>query len=147
MKTLSSRSRVFSLDTVLPSLAEVRAEAIRQSPQGISRFAPPVYFHGLNLVVKYGQKNTMGGGHCIWLIKCYLKDQVPVPEVYAWKRDGHEFFLQYMQLVAGVTLRNCWNDLPPTHKDSIYQDRRQVIRGLRSLRQNSTQVFVGQCIH
>jgi hypothetical protein len=139
------QSTFFSRGHVLPTTAEVRSEAVRQSPEGISSHRPrPVFYPDINLVVKYGIRNSIAEGQCMWLIKRYMKDEVPVPEVYAWKRDGAEFFL-YMELVSGVTLKSCWNELMPVDKGSVCHDLRASFHTLRSLRQDADHPFVGEC--
>ncbi len=47
-----------------------------------------VRFEDLNLVVKYGRENTIAEALCLWAIRRFLPDQVPVPEVHGWCEDG-----------------------------------------------------------
>lgn len=56
-------SSFFAKHTSLPTVDEIRAEATRQSPGCISRPRPrPVWFHDLNLVVKWGPWITIAEG-------------------------------------------------------------------------------------
>lgn len=68
----------------LPSPAIVRAT---QKARQLSR-SMTVRFEDLNLVVKYGRENTIAEALCLWAIRRFLPDQVPVPEVHGWCEDG-----------------------------------------------------------
>ncbi|TFK47671.1 hypothetical protein OE88DRAFT_1614720, partial [Heliocybe sulcata] len=140
-------SSFFAKYAALPSIAQVRAEAIRQSPDGIfcplEHRPPPVFFPDMRLIVKYGAYNTsIAEGQCLWMIHHYLKGAVPVPELYGWRHEGKAVFL-YMELVQGVTLKDCWDDLCDADKTSICHDLRAAMQGLRSLRQNPSDTFIG----
>ena len=79
----------------------------------------------------------------MWAIRHTLGQQVPVPEVYGWCRDGKEVFI-YMQLIEGQTLEDAWNTLSKTDRASIHRELHQIVQSLRSLRQPSGDSFVGE---
>jgi hypothetical protein len=79
----------------LPTPSVVREEAAK--PKNLpgrwanKRWAVP--FFSMNLLVKYGTTLSIAEGQCMWAIRHTLGQQVPVPEVYGWCRDGKEVFI------------------------------------------------------
>ncbi|EPQ53484.1 kinase-like protein [Gloeophyllum trabeum ATCC 11539] len=132
-------SSFFRKHAALPSIAQVREQAERQGP--LSRHHP-VYFPDMGLIVKYGPLESIAEAQTMWMIGHYLKDKVPVPELYGWKHDDQDFFI-YMELVKGVTLKDCWDSLSDADRESICLELRAAIRALRTLRQDPSDPFVG----
>ncbi|KAL9127267.1 MAG: hypothetical protein Q9217_003826 [Psora testacea] len=127
----------------LPAPALVRLHAAQRkdlSRTSLSR-PPPVYYHGLNLLVKYGSEITLAEGQCLWFIRRYLSRDVPVPEIYGWHKDGDETFL-YMELIEGDTLEHRWDSLLEKEKIAICAQLRRITSAWRELRQDSLPEFV-----
>jgi hypothetical protein len=129
----------------LPTPAMVREEAAkpRNLPGrgGQKRWAVP--FFSMKLLVKYGPSLSIAEGQCLWAIRKSLGQQVPVPEVYGWRRDGKEVFI-YMQLIEGQTLEDAWDTLAEIDRAQIHRQLRHIVTSLRSLRQASHDSFLGK---
>lgn len=125
----------------LPSPAEVRAAA--KTFFNNPRRPPPVWFSSLNLVVKYGCEITIAEGQCLWAIKRLLPDDVPVPEVYGWCRDGDEVFI-YMQIIRGPTLAARWGSLTTEERVDVCEQLRRMVGALAQLEQDPEDQFVGR---
>ena len=122
----------------LPSPAIVRAT---QKARHLSR-SMTVRFEDLKLVVKYGNKITIAEALCLWAIRRFLPDQVPVPEVYGWCEDGGEFFI-YMELIQGETLEKKWESLSKPERIDVCGQLRVMLSELRSLKQDPENQFLG----
>jgi aminoglycoside phosphotransferase (APT) family kinase protein len=97
----------------------------------------------MKLLVKYGSSLSIAEGQCLWAIRKALGQDIPVPEVYGWRRDGNEVFI-YMQLIEGQTLEDIWDKLAQTDRALIRHQLRHIVTSLRSLRQASGDPFVGK---
>jgi hypothetical protein len=141
----SSFFKHHSAHAKLPTPSVVREEAAK--PKNLpGRWANKpwaVPFFSMNLLVKYGTTLSIAEGQCMWAIRYTLGQQVPVPEVYGWRRDGKEVFI-YMQLIEGQTLEDAWDALSQTDRASIHRELHQIVQSLRSLRQPSGDSFVGE---
>lgn len=62
--------------------------------------------------------------------------QVPVPEVFGWRRHGEQVFI-YMSLIHGKTLRQAWPDLTEDDKKSIQRRLSQIVTALRQITQEN----------
>lgn len=129
----------------LPAPSLVREEAAK--PKDLpgrwahKRWAVP--FFSMNLIVKYGTTLSIAEGQCMWAIRSTLGQQVLVPEVYGWFRDGKEVFI-YMQLIEGQTLEDTWDTLAQTERASIHHELCRIVKSLQSLRQPPGDSFVGE---
>ncbi|KAF7872275.1 hypothetical protein EAF04_003199 [Stromatinia cepivora] len=123
----------------LPTPAEVRALSgkIRAGPQ-----PPPVIFEHLNLLVKFGRYVTVAEAQCLYIIKKVLGNEVPVPELYGWRVDGHCVFI-YMELIHGVTLRDQWDSMDISDKTSVCDQLSQIMTSLRRVEQDPNDIFIG----
>ncbi|KAF2111177.1 kinase-like domain-containing protein [Lophiotrema nucula] len=118
-----------------PSPAEVRAlNPLDRS--GVARY------EDVGLVVKYGPSVSIAEAICLWVVRKVLQNQVPVPEVYGWKRDGRDVFI-YMQLVPGPTLLESWPSLSYEDRLSVCNDLRQMITQLRTIGTDQTPLLIG----
>ena len=129
----------------LPTPAKVRLDAAQKkdgSRRSQSR-PPPVFYQDLNLLVKYGSEITLAEGQCLWFIRRYLSRDVPVPEIYGWRRDGDQTFL-YMELIQGDTLEYRWDSLHENEKTGICAQLRRMTTAWRGLRQDSFPEFIGK---
>lgn len=130
----------------LPTPAEVRAQGISQNHSRLGDWnPPPAVFSELNLLVKYGGAASIAEGQCLWMIRSYLGDAVPVPEVYGWCREGDESFI-YMELIRGCTLDQRWDRLSTIEKESLCEQLRPMLGALHTLRQDPAQNFVGKLL-
>jgi hypothetical protein len=129
----------------LPTPAMVRAEAAKSKdlPGHWARKRWAVPFFSMKLVVKYGPLLSIAEGQCLWAIRRSLDQQVPVPEVYGWRRDGQEVFI-YMQLAEGQPLEDAWETLAESDRVQIHRHLRQIVTSMRSLRQPSPHSFLGR---
>ena len=129
----------------LPIPAQVRADAAQWNDlsQTSSSRPPPVYYRNSNLLVKYGSQITLAEGQCLWLMRHFLAQDVPVPEIYGWSKDGDETFL-YMELIEGDTLEYRWDSLTQEERTAICAQLRRMTSAWRGLRQGPRAVFVGK---
>jgi hypothetical protein len=130
--------------TSLPSPHEVREVASRsQGPRTRRRTRPPpVYFPSLGLCVKYGTDVTIAEGQCLLFMRSKLHEHVPVPEVYKWCKDDGQVFI-YMELMDGVTLEKCWEDLNEQNRLVICEQLRCMVAAWRGLGCDSDPAFIG----
>jgi hypothetical protein len=126
-------------DAHLPTPAEVRQVAGTNYRSGRP---PPVLYHSLNLLVKYGSAITIAEGQCLWAIAQFAP-AVPVPELYGWCRDNCGTFI-YMQMVEGITLEQCWPDLSVEERLDVCKQLRDIVGNLRQLRQDPKDQFIGE---
>lgn len=133
-------SSFFKKFDALPSPAQVRAASTKSASYPIHQL---VSFPSLNLIVKFGPNITIAEGQCLWAIRNLFGDQIPVPEVYGWCREGQSVFI-YTQLVRGVTLKERWEALLPDEKSEICDQLGRMVANLRTLEQDPTDMFVGR---
>lgn len=95
-----------------------------------------------NLLVKYGSITSIAEGQCLWMIRTYLGDKIPVPEVYGWCQDGEEVFI-YMQLIQGSTLEQRWDRLCETERFNLCDQLRNMVAALREIKQGPGESYVG----
>ena len=128
----------------LPTPAEVRAQGIRQNNTHPDDWnPPPAIFPELNLLVKYGGGTSIAEGQCLWMIRSYLDNAFPVPEVYGWYQEGVETFI-FMELIRGCTLYERWDQLSTEGKETLCAQLRNKMGVLQTLRQDPAQSFVGK---
>lgn len=124
-------SQFFEKFTNLPSPEEVRAQAKAQHLAGVcsddrKTFSmvgphvrpPPVIFKDQGLFVKWGSAVRLSEGQSLYAIGQLLKDHVPVPEIYGWRKDGDETFI-YMEYLHAQTLEQVWDTLEPHDRVSV----------------------------
>ena len=145
-----------SCDRKLPSPDEVRAAA-SLLPLNVKRHIVP--FPALGIVVKFGprpgQTSETGGilarftslseAQSLYAVRHFLGKRVPVPEVYAFVHDDNQSFL-YMELVQGVTIRECWADLSDDTKMDLCAQLKPMMHALRELEQDPSDSFIGKCV-
>ncbi|KAF2176980.1 phosphotransferase enzyme family protein [Zopfia rhizophila CBS 207.26] len=131
----SSYFRTHNATRPLPSPAEVRARSILSDPQP-SYDPKPVKFEELDLIVKFGPRISTSEALCLWAVRKFLPNQVPVPEVYGWDNDGRHVFI-YMQLIRGPSLLERYDSLNHHDKQAVCQDLRMIMSRLRAMRQSS----------
>ena len=131
--------------TTLPLPAQVRLDAIRKNDNARVQLSrpPPVYYEDLNLLVKYGTEITLAEGQCLWFLRRHLIQDVPVPEIYGWYKDGDETFL-YMELIHGDTLESRWESMSEEEKMAICTQLKHMTSAWQRLRQDSLPEFVGK---
>jgi aminoglycoside phosphotransferase (APT) family kinase protein len=76
-------------------------------------------------------------------VRHFLKEFVPVPEIYGWRTEGLEVFL-YMEYMPGRTLERAWDTLRTDDRTSICQQLQTIVDNLRQLEQNQNDKFVGR---
>jgi len=145
-----------SCDRQLPSPDDVRAAA-SLLPLKVKRHIVP--FPALGIIVKFGprpgQTSETGGvfarltslseAQSLYAVRRFLGKRVPVPEVYAFVHDGDQSFL-YMELVQGVTIRECWADLSDETKMDVCAQLKPMMYALRELEQEPSDPFIGKCV-
>ncbi|KAK3945943.1 hypothetical protein QBC46DRAFT_370384 [Diplogelasinospora grovesii] len=127
----------------LPSPEEVRQKDVEingTNPRGDR--PPPVRFEERGLVVKYGSYITVAEAQCLWYFNRHMKDEVPTPELFGWRRDGGETFI-YMQLIRGDTLEEAWPSLSEEERRTICEQLRGYVEAWRELRQESEPYYIG----
>lgn len=128
----------------LPTPAEFRAQAALKNHVDINTWrAHPVVFPDLSLLVKCGGAVSIAEGQCLWMIRTYLSDEVPVPEVYGWCQDGEETFI-YMELIRGSTLEQRWDELSTTERCNLCDQLRSMVAALQALKQSPRESCVGK---
>ncbi|KAK5654573.1 hypothetical protein OQA88_7202 [Cercophora sp. LCS_1] len=121
----------------LPTPSAIRDAAVQgthnvqTSGEGITTMPVP----SLNLLVKYGPNVTITEAKCLLLLRRLLP-QIPVPEVYGWRKDAGETFL-YMSLPQGITLAEGWPLLSEDQKTDICNQLKDIIDSWRRLKQSS----------
>ena len=129
----------------LPTPAMVRKESSRPKnlPGTWAHKNWAVPFFSLNLLVKWGRHITVAEGQCLWAIRKSLGEQVPVPEVYGWCRDGGNIFI-YQQLIEGQPLEDVSDSLSQSDIVHLQRQLRKIVQSLHSLRQAPGNSFVGK---
>jgi hypothetical protein len=82
------------------------------------KFPRTARFEDLGLLVKFGSHITVREAQCQWVIRETFGEEVPVPEVYAWRVEGGRVFI-YMQLIRGDTLMEWWEKLGGTDREVV----------------------------
>ncbi|WVO17677.1 hypothetical protein L204_105374 [Cryptococcus depauperatus] len=109
------------------------------------RGATVVKMPHLNLAVKLGHNSYLRlekAQTMIAMKQVFTDGQVPVPEVFGWRKHGDLNFI-YMSLVPGKTLRQAWPTLTDEDKKAICGDLRRIVSELRRLSQGSSDRFIG----
>jgi hypothetical protein len=134
-----SDSSFFKRHPSLPSLEEVRHQAASR-PGPKERIA---VFDNLNLLVKFGSKESVAEGQCLYTIRRIFGPSVPVPEVYAWRTEGNETFI-FMELIDGLSLEARWADLSAEERYNVTQELHEILHTLRKAKQDPEYQFVGR---
>ncbi|CAA7269377.1 unnamed protein product [Cyclocybe aegerita] len=109
----------------LPSPAKIAAAALPGFSRHISLFPD------LSLAVKRVKMTTRhrasaAEGQVLWALRRLLPDsEVPVPEVYGWRRDGDMLFV-FMELIEGETLHKRWEELEEHEKAQLCAELRAM---------------------
>ncbi|PYH34912.1 phosphotransferase family protein [Aspergillus neoniger CBS 115656] len=139
----------------LPTPEEVQAQAKAQHLAGINpdrrkdystdsfhTRPPPVLFEEMNMFVKWGKSLKISEAYCLYAIHRYLKDHVPVPEVYGWRTEGEVIYI-YMEYIKGKTLEQAWDVMAEEDKTGICHELKVICDRLRLLEQDPEEIFVG----
>ncbi len=162
MAPAESATQPSILISTLPdiSLAEIdfhdtsffRPKPTRQLPtpdQVLQRLPTPydgvARFEHLNLIVKVGQDDyysleevqTMRA-----LKQLFPNGEVPVPEVYGWRKSGRRIFI-YMSLEPGKTIGEAWPSLTGEERETICNELWQIVQALRRISQESPDRWIG----
>ncbi|KAE8370939.1 kinase-like protein [Aspergillus caelatus] len=103
--------------------------------------SPPVIFEELKLFVKWGIAVSVSEAQCLYVVRRFLRDHVPVPEVYGWRTDRDEIFI-YMEYREGPTLEKVWDMMEAGNRVSICQELRAFSDKSRQLEQDPTDPFI-----
>ncbi|KAE8350134.1 kinase-like domain-containing protein [Aspergillus coremiiformis] len=149
-------STFFSKWSQLPSPKEVRAQAEAQNLLGVnpdnrkihsstipSIRPPPVIFKNMRLFIKWGSAVRISEAQCLYTVRRFLQDNVPVPEVYGWRTDADEKFI-YMEYTEGQTLEKIWDVMESHDRVSICHELRIIYDNLRRLEQDLSDPFIGK---
>jgi hypothetical protein len=130
----------------LPLPIDIRSEAIRQNAGTHQRVGvvTHVAIPSIGLLVKYGPAVQVSEAKTLLTLRRLLPEDVPVPEVFGWRKDGDDNFI-YMSLPEGVNLAEGWSMLSEDQKADIGGQLRHIVKSWRRLRQNnSTRTRVGK---
>lgn len=124
----------------LPTPDQVRLKSLKyeQRHTGYSKaFLRPavIFYRGLGLAVKFGHHVSISEAHCLLFLRKHCPE-VPVPEVYAWRRDRRQTFI-YMERIHGS----------PAHHHEINMDELgPMLKALQRIPQTlvSPTPFVGK---
>ncbi|KAK7178317.1 phosphotransferase enzyme family protein [Paraphaeosphaeria sporulosa] len=139
----------------LPSPDEVRSQARAQylagtnwgdKRRGVSTSynarPSPAVFEPMGLFVKWGSEMRIAEGQSLYAIRQYLKNAVPVPEIYGWRTDGDEVFL-YLEAISGRSLEQSWQEMEEKDRSRICRELRAILDAVRQLKQDPTDKFIG----
>lgn len=142
----------------LPTPSEVRAQALYQHkagivtdsrrtyfPEGPHSDPPPVLFRERNLWVKWGLGVRLSEAQSLYIVRKFLPDGFPAPEIYGWRKDGEDVFL-YCELLQGQTLQQKWYTMGEDARISVTCELRVAVENLRRLQQDSQEQFVGRLV-
>jgi aminoglycoside phosphotransferase len=104
-----------------------------------------VKFEALNLAVKVGDSSTLHleeAQTMIALRKVFPNGEIPVPEVFGWKRLNSTNFI-YMSAIPGKTLGQSWPSLTNNEKESICEKLADIVAALRRISQGTAGPFIG----
>lgn len=145
----------------LPTPLEVRAQALKQHqsgtitdsrklylPQAPYWNPPPVLFRAKNLWVKWGRVVRLSEAKSLYIIRKFLSDSFPAPEIYGWHQDDSEVFI-YCEWLEGPTLEQAWGSMDDDNRIVVSRQLRLAIETLRRLHQDPQEQFVGEllCSH
>lgn len=120
----------------LPTPDEVRILYAKEDKDDCKPFLRPSVriYHDLNLAVKFGHHVSVSEAHCMLFVRKHCPE-VPVPEIYAWRRDRRQTFI-YMELIEGI----------PISIGKVKELAGPMIRALQKVPQSlvSTIPFVGK---
>ncbi|RDB28922.1 hypothetical protein Hypma_016123 [Hypsizygus marmoreus] len=125
---------------ILPSPPEILAAAERLKPN--TWLKRTIWYPDLGLVVKYGLEVDPREGQCLWAIRRFLGDAIPVPEVYGWSTYDQYGFI-YMELIQGMTLEERWDSLGEEERLGVCDELHRMVKSLRRLQQDPEDQFVG----
>lgn len=121
-----------------PDQVRLKSSKYEQRHTGPSKaFLRPavLFYRSLGLVVKFGHHVSISEAHCLLFLRKHCPE-VPVPEVYAWRRNRRQTFI-YMELIHGS----------PAHFHGINMDElRPMLKALQRIPQTvvSPTLFVGK---
>lgn len=150
-------SSFFTKWSHLPSPEGVRAQAKAQHLAGINPdkrkvyngfhvTPPPVLFEDMGPFVKWGIDTQLSEARCLYAIRGFIGDIVPVPEVYGWRTDGDERFI-YMGHVQGQKLEQVWDTMEPDERSVVCYELRASLEKLRQVEQDPLDPFIGNFPH
>ncbi|KAB8229890.1 kinase-like protein [Aspergillus alliaceus] len=106
----------------LPTPSEIRAISKKSGKCHISfNYPSSVKIPSFGLLVKYRANVTVIEAQTQIMLHEYLKDQVPIPTVFAWAEDGGQVFI-YMSLIDSETLQERWSDMNKNERQALEQD-------------------------
>ncbi|KAK4182579.1 hypothetical protein QBC35DRAFT_151503 [Podospora australis] len=124
----------------LPSVLHVRTQAILSA--GRLPLPSPSYlipFPGQGLLAHYGPDSNVTateGKNLLLLRQIFKNGEIPVPEVYGWRRDAENGErVVYTSLPQGNTLEDRWGGLTDVEKTSVCEELRGIVRTWRRLEQ------------
>ncbi|KAK4442289.1 kinase-like domain-containing protein [Podospora aff. communis PSN243] len=123
----------------LPLPIDIRSEAIRQNAGTHQRVGAVTHvaIPSIGLLVKYGPAVQISEAKTLLTLRRLLPQDVPVPEVFGWRKDGNDNFI-YMSLPEGVNLAEGWAMLSENQKTDIGGQLRHIVKSWRRLRQNNS---------
>ncbi|KAK9783573.1 putative Kinase-like domain-containing protein [Seiridium cardinale] len=104
-----------------------------------------VKYENLNLAVKFGESTyvRLEEAQTMRAVRhAFLNDEVPVPEVFGWRKYGEKNFI-YISLIHGETLREAWPKLTEADKESICDGLAHIVSALRQVSQGSSDTIIG----
>ena len=148
-------STYFTSCEELPTPGEVRARALVQHsagigtdsrkhfyPEGPNWDPPPVLFQKKNLWVKWGPRTRLSEGQSIYVVRKFLPDQFPLPEIYGWRTDGNDIFI-YCEWLHGQTLEQVWDTMEVDNRLALSHELGVAFSNLRRLHQDPNEQFIG----
>ncbi|KAJ3509266.1 hypothetical protein NLJ89_g5317 [Agrocybe chaxingu] len=97
-------------------LHEIAAAALPGFARHISLF-PSLRLAVKRVRITTRHRASAAEGQTLWALRQFLPE-VPVPEVYGWRRDGDMLFV-FMELIEGETLHNGWKELSEHEKAQL----------------------------
>lgn len=126
----------------LPSILHVRTQAILAA--GRLPLPSPSYlvpFPDQGLLVNYGPDANVSaaeGKNLVLLKQIFKLDEVPVPEIFGWRRDAeHGERVIYTSLPVGNTLEDRWGGLTDGEKARVCVELRDMVKTWRRLQQGN----------
>jgi hypothetical protein len=77
------------------------------------------------------------------MIRTYLGDGAPVPEVYGWCLDSEETFI-CIELIRASTLDQRWDELSATERSSLCDQLHSMVAALHALKQSPRESCIGK---
>ena len=100
-------------------------------------------FREKNLWVKWGSRTRLSEGQSIYIVRTFLADQFPLPELYGWRTDGDDVFL-YCEWLRGQTLEQAWDTMEVDNRLAISHELGVAFSNLRRLYQDPNEQFIGE---